>query len=367
MVMKANVEGRTDFVVADDLSQEEWLELRREQHAVVRRTKAALCSCVDCGHPLHPKENQLHTRFFAHNPDAPDTCPLKTCDGESSEHKRLKLGIYRAVKKRAGWDADIEAVAPDADAATGKPVKVDVIATRQKFAPAVAAPKLQGWEVQLSGLDDGHVLDRQEARDLWLERCTWVTRHRPSWATLLPWYQVAPANDEHPDLVVDGVFRWEKFTEAGRGGHFVNEPPFKADLMVAHQLSGAIFAEGFGWLLQADKRKKKGPQVLRRETVKSVVADYCNRTAALPEETRTWTDDDWMRWAAAAHDRVRLGLKPTDLDNAAMVRWPQLSVEELIGVADLSQRMCVVCQQSVIVSASDEIPIHHRCAWGASG
>lgn len=367
MVMKANMEGSTGVVVAEDLSQEEWLERRQQYSAVSRRTKAPLFSCVDCYHPLHPKENHHHTRFFAHNPDAPDTCPLKTCDGESPEHKRLKLGIYRTIKKMSGWDADIEAVAPAPDVATGKPIKVDVTATRQKLAPRVSVPKLQGWEVQLSGIDDGHVLDRQEARDLWLERCTWVTRHRPSWAQLLPWYQVSPATDEHPDLVVDGVFRWEEYGGVGTGGRDVHEPPFPAELMVKHQLRGAVFVQGFGWRLQdtGPTRKRQPPQ--RRETVKGVVAAYCERTNALPEECRGWSDEAWQTWAAVAREKHNHGEKLDGVDVEAMVRWPELSPPRpSLFAADYVEQLCLLCGQPVVVPISDETPIHHRCAWEAS-
>ena len=306
--MKASVEGRTNVVIAADLPEEEWLELRREHKAVRRRIARPLCSCVDCEHPLHPKQNSRGTRFFAHNPEAPETCPLKVSDGESPEHQRMKLSIYRAAKRVAGWDADVEVKAPDADPVTGRPVIVDVVARRRDGLAREWTPPVQGWEVQLTRTHEGDLLDRQEQRDRWLGRCTWITTERTPWAPLVPWYQVTLETREHPDLVVDGVNRWEQYDEAGRGGRYVQEDPFPADSMVGFILRGARWTDIAGWELQfAAGAPQKGPRRSRRESVRGAVAEYCDRMLALPEFARGWTDADWLRYAPVAHDRRRRG------------------------------------------------------------
>ncbi|MEY2476786.1 MAG: hypothetical protein QOG87_2101 [Actinomycetota bacterium] len=366
------MEGRTDPVVSVDVAEPEWVDLQRQHHDVRRRLHAPLFTCVDCHHPLHPKRNERGTQFFAHNPDAPDTCPLKALEhSESPEHQRLKVAIYRAAKRTGGWDADIEVPAPDPDPITGKPVRVDVVAKRQAPGPA-GSPALQGWEVQLSPIVEGHVLSRQEHRDRFLDRCTWVTRSRPAWAESLPWYQIAPKTDDHVDLVVGGVVRWVEYG-AGRGGDYFDEDPFPQDDMVRYVLRGARWTQDIGWELRdTTTARRPGQRQPRRESVQGIVADYCNRTIALPEYTREWSDRDWFNYSKVAHDRRQHNERLGELELEAIFRFPAPGLLEGADLEALTLRAfdhltdtrpCILCGDVVVVSASVEFPVHHRCAW----
>lgn len=245
---------------------------------------------------------------------------------------------------------------------------------RQTDTAPVEVPRLQGWEIQLAPIDTGHVLERQEFRDRWLGRCTWVTRQRPMWSDRLPWYEVALATEDHPDLVVDGVVRWELYDPKNRalGSRYVLEDPFRADVMVPAVLHGARWTEGVGWELDyATAQRRRGPREARRQSVRGIVAEYCNRTAKLPEFSRSWTETDWWRFAILAHDRRVRGEALTDLDRAAIARCPAPSLADPLYEASTpalydslrDTRPCIICGGIVVVSSSIEFPVHHRCAW----
>ena len=371
--MKANIEGLGEGVVAADMPDTQWTDVRQE-HAQVRRTRVSawLCSCVDCGHPMFPKVSVHGHRFFAHRPGALDSCPLRATDGESEGHRRRKLAIYRAVTKVRGWTAEIEARAPGLDPITMRPVIVDVVARRTTGA-SVAANRtpLQGWEVQLSKVDDGHVLNRQQFRERWLDRCTWVTDYRPSWAQRLPWYQLA-GTESRGDLVVDGVFRWDTVRAED-----VREDPFPADAMVKYVLRGALWAQDEGWRLEylrPSSANRPRRAALSRQNVKGVVADYCTRQDVLPAEARGWTDVDWRRYSRIALDRRNHGERLSILDREAIARCPTTDLgddlDELIAAEGIpaydhlrDTKPCILCGQITVVSISVDFPLHHHCAW----
>jgi hypothetical protein len=373
--MKAVAEELSDVVVAVDVEPAHWLALKREHQIVRQQLKTKwLFRCPDCDHPVYPKNSPLGTQFFAHAPDAPDTCPLKALEGESAEHKQLKAEIYRAARRVSGWTAELEAKAPEADPNSGKPVVVDVVArrTRDTGTPGGIQP-LQGWEVQLATIDDGRVLTRQELRERWLGRCTWVTRQRPRWSGRLPWYQVAQLDDDR-HLVVDGVVRWDEST-----GDFVREDPFQSDAMVRYILRGALWVQDVGWQLHTASRSAAASQRQRRlalspQKVRGVVAEYCDRMRALPESTRAWTDADWYRYAKHAHDRRAHGEKLSLVDRAALGRFPTLELYESDDIESLfaetqafdalhDQKPCMICGEIAVTSASFDFPLHHHCAW----
>lgn len=374
--MKAVAEEFADVVVAVDVQPVHWLELKRQHQIVRRQVKAKwLFQCPDCGHPLCPKNSQLGTQFFAHAPDAPATCPLKALEGESPEHKQLKVEIYRAARRVSGWTAELEAKAPEADPISGRPVVIDVVArrTREAGTPGGTQP-LQGWEVQLSTIDEGRVLTRQELRDRWLGRCTWVTRQKPRWSGRLPWYQVARTGDDR-HLVVDGVVRWDE-----KAGDYVREDPFQSETMVRYILRGALWVQDIGWQFQpstpgaAAGSKRLQHLALSTQNVRGVVAEYCDRMRALPDLTRRWTDADWFRYAKTAHDRRAHGEKLSLIDRTAIARFPALELYETDDVASLladttpydsqhDAKPCIICGKIATTSASFDFPLHHHCAW----
>ena len=127
MVMKAHVEGLTDPVISLDTEDDEWQELRQAHFEGRRAAGRGPCTCVDCGHPMHPKQiTSTGTRVFAHDREAPDNCALKETEGENLEHRHLKAAIYKAIKAVPGWRPELEVPAPEVDPLTGRPVVVDV-------------------------------------------------------------------------------------------------------------------------------------------------------------------------------------------------------------------------------------------------
>ena len=367
VVMRATVEGQSQEVVAPDLNDEDWLELRTEHQRIRHRSSASLCRCSNCGHALHPKQMRT-TRFFAHNPDPDNPCPLRVMDhSESPDHRNLKLSIYRAVKREPGWDAMIESIAPEKDPVTKKPIIVDVTAERRRNIPARdEVPRVQGWEVQLGSLDEGKALERQEVRQRWLGRCTWVTRSdRASWADRIPWYQVRTVDEL--ELVVDGVNRWDQ-----AAGTYVNEEPFPADQMVGYMLRGAFWAQDAGWRLEFANQPGHRGQRRRSQSTRSMVGEYCDRLGRLPEEIRRWSDADWRRYAPLAHEKRNRGETLTDLERIAISRFPTVD-SELAGhefephiVLPYRQddlKPCFHCRQPVAVSVAADYPLHHHCAW----
>lgn len=367
MVMKAAVTGRSDPVIADDLPDPEWYELRTEHHRVRHRAKNSLCSCVDCGHPVHPKQVR-DTRFFAHNPDPANPCPLKILEaGESPDHRHLKLSIFKAVRREPGWEAEIESSSPESDPVTKKPVVIDVVARRRaRQAAASWTPRVQGWEVQLGPMDRGKAEERQEFRRRWLGLCTWVTRSdRRSWADTVPWYQVRKAGEEGPELVVDGVTRWSP-----RLGAYVNEGPFPADLMVGYMLRGALWADGH-WMLDYVAEPRSHKRLPRSEPTKALVAEYCDRANRIPEEARGWTGEDWARYAPMAYYRRQAGEQLTPLDHMAIARCPGFEIDRQAELAQMypadhvldNRPRCVHCDQVVSISVEADYALHHHCAW----
>ena len=367
MVMKAMIEGRSSEVVAADLPPDEWLNLRTEHQRVRHRVKSPLCTCCDCGYPVHPKQRGL-TRFFAHNPDPDNPCPLRAAEhSETPDHRNLKLAIYRAARQEPGWDATMETIAPEKDPVTKRPVIVDVTAKRRAGQPLAnwTAP-IQGWEIQVSPQDEGTALERQEQRMRWLGRCTWVTRaDRPAWADRIPWYQVKQADAK--ELVVDGVARWDPLA-----GDYVNEEPFPAEQMVGYILRGALWAQPEGWLLDyaAEPRARRKRQTSLSS--RSTVALYCERLKRLPDYARGWTEEDWRQYAPLALDRRRRGEPLTDLDVIAISHQPALATQldspELGPSAPWAGnpaaiRPCIHCRQPVVVSVAADYPLHHHCAW----
>lgn len=370
--MKAHVEGHGEPVVAAELDPDEWIELRRTHHAARRTVRKPLCTCPDCGHGLHPKEFGGTTRFFAHNPASPPDCPLKALDGESGEHRRLKQEIFSAIRRVKGWKPDVEFRAPEPHPVTGRPVFVDVVATRTDPRRRLYSKAgMRGWEVQLGRLDAGHVLDRHEHRARFLERCSWMTESRPAWANQLPWYQIA-SDPEHGDLVVDGVVRLHKHDDPALGTDYFLEPAFPHADLVRAILTGARWSEGVGWELAfSNGRATRGPKPQRR-TVKGQVAEFCNRMRELPEETRAWSDEDWLKVALTADDRLSRNEPLTRLEAAALARFPapiasRIALEGLEAQPAYdplgAPQPCVICSAAVVVTIDPSLPIHHRCAW----
>lgn len=274
-MIKAQVRGEATIVIASDIADESWLELRQEANRA-KRLGDRLFTCVDCRQPVHPKEfSERGTRWFAHNPGPHGGCALVTVGGESPEHVRLKTTIYQAAKKVAKWDADVEVPTGDVDNDTGKPAVVDVVAIRQGVAQ-IQRDDRRAFEVQLSALDAGHLLNRQEIRERFASRSTWVTTKRYQWSAMVPWYQVEPHNEQHPDLVVDGVLSMDEDT-----GECALVPPFEAYRMV-----GLILGRRMPWIgdlggFILNYGAQPGGKAPRRSQVQasksSRVADWCDR------------------------------------------------------------------------------------------
>jgi hypothetical protein len=368
MVMKALVEGFSEPVVAEDMTVEQWTDLRRQQASIKRMRGRSPCTCVDCGSPMHPKQNGLETRFFAHNPAEERPCDLRDATaGESEEHRRLKMAVYRAAKAVQGWECDVEVRDHSRHPVTRKPVVVDVVAKRNTARPRVDTGALQGFEVQLSTMSEGEALSRQEVRDRWLSRCTWITKHQPSWSGQLPWYRIHRADSD--DVVVDGVVRWDE-----QRREYDREEPFPADAMVKYILRGARWVRDIGWELSYARNSKGRPARanLKRRDVRGVVADYCTRFGEAPEFTYRWTDVEWGRYALLALERRDRGEPLSDLDRLAITRCPMLDLASENANGGISGEVfdhlldrfpCIICHDLVVVSVAVEFPVHHHCAW----
>ena len=83
-------------------------------------------------------------------------------DGESEEHRRLKMDIFRAISSVPGWTAGVEERNGEVDPDTGAPATVDVVAFISQERQQRSRPL--GFEVQLSRITDGKVLDRHAIR-----------------------------------------------------------------------------------------------------------------------------------------------------------------------------------------------------------
>jgi hypothetical protein len=377
MVMKAQVEGEQEPVIAADLSNDEWLELRvRSQKNTRSGGRSRTCFCVDCGHPVHPRQHpRTPTRYFQHNPDTERICDL-AAGGEGPEHARLKTAVYRAAKKTRGWTADVEVPTGERDQDTGRPAIVDVVATRHG-ATSPARDDRRAFEVQLSSLAIGHLMSRQDIRERFAARSVWVTERRFEWSSKVPWYQVAKETPKHPYLVVDGVLAWNE--------HFGEYRPvsaFPADRMVGHVLRDRLPWIDFigGWRTDAadvgrSERTRQllmgfGPESSAR-TSAGRVAEWCDRTAIVPDYARGWTDEEWRRYARHAHERRRSGDDLSELDYAAIVRFPLVEeledpIDELLVPAYdpmTDRRPCTHCGKVVDVSVAADYPLHHHCEW----
>ncbi len=127
MVMTVVPPDGSEPIVSVDLEPDQWVELKRQHQSVRRAVQGQwLFRCVEGHHPLIPKTNSLGTQFFAHAPDPPAECVLKTLDGESPEHRLLKVAIYRAARRVSGWTGALEVATPEPDPLTNRPVIVDV-------------------------------------------------------------------------------------------------------------------------------------------------------------------------------------------------------------------------------------------------
>jgi hypothetical protein len=360
MVIKSSMEGEPHPVIAAALPDDQWAELQK-MVIQARRRGRDLLRCVDCRHPMYARQAASGTRHFVHTPHGNGACGLTISGGEGAEHDRLKTVIYKAIKKVRGFDADVEHETSTVDPVTGRPGRVDVVAI-----PADRTDGLRGWEVQLSSMTEGQVLTRQESREAYLERCTWVTQSRPRWAHQVPWYRIG-----HPllpgDLVTDGVNRE---VELGDGQGIVYEPldPFPSDQMVRYILRRrVIWTDVEGWVLDPGRTRIRRHR-RQRKSQRGRAAEWCSREEALPEYVARWGDGDWALWARGAHARGEAGEDLSALDEAAIARFPlpdffedetfpRMPFDRLVD-----QRPCVSCGQLTVVSARADEPIHHHCA-----
>lgn len=369
MAMKAHVDREPEAVVAELLEESAWQQLCTDATRATRRGrgKAYHCWCTECGWGMHPKRiSMTGTRFFAHNRGNTFNCSLH--NGETEEHRRLKIDIYRAIRSVPGWSAGIEEATDALDPVTGKPARVDVVAYDDKR-PEGRSAKL-GFEVQLSAMTDGQAMDRQEIRERWMERCTWVTKSHPSWVDRLPWYQVDCLEGSRNYLVIDGVVTEGPVEEGGTA--FFKVDPFPAQVMVRRMLQRSTYwAEGEGWIMQdavGHRRHRRGEPIRGR---RELLEDHCHREITVADFALGWSEAEWMRYAAGAHERRRRGTFLTDLDRAAFVRYPFLDMEDLplyqspaLPYDRMSMTLpCIWCGQVVIVTWDSGQPLHHRCRW----
>jgi hypothetical protein len=364
MVMKAGMAGEANPVNSADLERDDWVELRRMYVDAQRaRGSSRLLYCLDCGHTLYPREHwRTGSPHFAHNPGSPEWCELHG-GGESAEHDRLKTAIYRSIKRVKGFDADMEVETPNVDKITGRPGRVDVVAL-----PVTAgAGELNGWEVQLSPMSEGRALSRQEHREAWLTRCSWVTKSKPRWASTLPWYRVEKPTERSADLVVEGVQR-----EIRADWEVSYEPvdAFPASQMVRYILKRRVdWNDVTGWLLAATRTPSSTGK--KKSTAKGRAAAWCDRELGLPDFVLRWTEEEWQHWALGAHARLLAGERLQHLDEAAIARYPvgdgldedlePLVFDDYDTLVDI--RPCTICLDLVVSSASSAFPIHHHCAW----
>lgn len=285
MVVKANVDGITDPVVAPAVSAEEWLDIRRLASAA-RRSGSVVAWCVDCEAPMHPKElSTTHTRFFAHDPAARGReCALAA--GESQSHVLHKTSIYKAITKVSGWTADVEVPTDgQVDEETGRPAIIDVVASREGNAGRHSYGRM-GWEVQLSPMDIGQALNRHSIREMWVRGCVWVSDRHFQWSDHIPWYKVSTDEDGRPQDVVGGVVRWKDYGSSGMGGDYFPVDPFPADRMVSLILRSQTRWEDANAAFVLDderhspSRNRKKPS--EQQSLAGSPAEHCYRIPAKP-------------------------------------------------------------------------------------
>jgi hypothetical protein len=377
MVMKARVEGEPHPVIAADLSNDEWLELRvRAQKTARSGGRSRTCFCVDCGYPVHPRQHpRTPTRYFQHNPDSERTCDL-AAGGEGPEHARLKTAVYRAAKRTRGWTADVEVPTGDRDNDTGRPAIVDVLATRDGVASPTRDDR-RAFEVQLSSLHIGRLVSRQQIRERFAARSVWVTERRFEWSSKVPWFQVAKETPAHPYLVVDGVLSWDD-----GAGEFRPVPAFPASRMVPlvlrERLPWVDFIGGWradgadaGRLARTRRLLAGSGSATAARSSTGRAAEWCDRTLVVPDVARGWSEEEWRRYARHAHERRRSGADLSDLDFAALVRFPLLEdlddpIDDLVLASYdpmTDRRPCTHCGKVVDVTAAADYPLHHHCEW----
>lgn len=100
MPMTATLDG--ERIDASELDDDGW--------ALLRRGHRAQNLAMVCGRRATPKVSKLGLRFFAHAPG--DECGLHESGPESAEHQQAKRILADAAAQR-GWNATIEAIAPD--------------------------------------------------------------------------------------------------------------------------------------------------------------------------------------------------------------------------------------------------------------
>lgn len=291
MIKAEDRDGRV--VVAPALAEEEWRDYR-QWHAAEQKHGRAVFRCPDCRGRLYPAElTHYGTWYFSHyGSDTKKACLLRELDGESSEHRRLKMVFYQAINSTGGWQADVEVASGDHDEES----VLDVLATRQ--VPKPERDDRYGFEVQLSPQNEGVVLNRQEIRERWTARTTWITTKKYSWSEHLPWFKIGAADTPLADQVIDGVM-----VQTGDLDYpWVVAEPFPAQDMTRRILRGTVnYASNFGWRLFAD-----GPVTVRprRERRGEFVREGCDRPVAkhiielddhFIANPQAWPEDSW-RW-----------------------------------------------------------------------
>jgi hypothetical protein len=172
------------------------ITILRRDHAKALDRGEHLLACVNCGASMHPY--RPGPDLFRHDPGQAHRCAVAR--RESVRHDNLKRLIAGAAGRVKGWSADVEVPGDGVDPDTGRPPVVDVVASRDSPQPF---ERPHGFEVQLSSATDAQVLNRQQVRDLFLERTDWVTPGRPAWRHQVPWLGIG---DEPGTVhVVEGI------------------------------------------------------------------------------------------------------------------------------------------------------------------
>ena len=180
-----------------DFDRDDITILRRDHEKALRHGEHLL-ACPNCAGNVHPVRYGWGLDILAHDPGQGHTCAIAR--GESARHDSLKRLIAGAADRVKGWTADVEVPGDGVDPDTGRPPIVDVVASRETPLPF---ERPFGWEAQLSPASDASILNRQEVRDLFLERCSWVTPGRPAWRYQVPWLGIG--DDPGTTMVVDGI------------------------------------------------------------------------------------------------------------------------------------------------------------------
>lgn len=271
----------------DSTDDEHWREVHLPSYAGL--------FCPECRSGMHARagsEVPRRIRHFAHNPGAAESCSLR--QGESEEHRHLKVIVAQAVRALTGWTAEIEH--------PGDGWRADVLAVSPSGGRRIA------FEPQLSSIHEDTARERTRRHAASGVETAWLDKRMGDNLAGLPRVRL------HCDDRGARVTVWAPRPEAYRGGTAAplwGRRPLALDRFVRDVcLNVVTYDDGF-WANVSDRadmaRLSRAAWELRkvREAEEQVRAE---RVRVEREAARARTAEAERRRAEALErDRPRLG------------------------------------------------------------